>query len=56
MARECFVNARVTPAEKTWFQECAKVERLTVGEWLRRLAILRAAELMPKATMTGPER
>lgn len=55
MARESHIGVRVDELEKSWFQRCAKVERLPVGEWMRRLAILRANELMPKPT-TVPER
>jgi hypothetical protein len=50
MARGEMVTLRVTASEKRWFQRVAEMERLTLGEWLRRLAVLRAVEVTGEPT------
>jgi uncharacterized protein (DUF1778 family) len=39
------LKARVTPGQLERIQRAARVEAMTVSEWLRRLALLRVAEL-----------
>jgi uncharacterized protein (DUF1778 family) len=42
------VQFRATPEMRDWFKHAAHEERKTLSEWLRSMAIVRAAELVPQ--------
>ena len=41
------VQFRATPGLREWFKHAAHAERMTTSEWLRGMAIRKAAELVP---------
>ncbi len=47
MAKDGRLEIRLREADLRWFQACADIERVSVSEWVRRVAVLRAAELLP---------
>jgi hypothetical protein len=49
MAGRTLINFQSTPAQRDRFKEAAAAERMTLSEWLRRLAQLRAAELADRS-------
>ena len=40
------INFRTDPEQREWFKRAAHAECLTLSAWLRRLATLRAAEVL----------
>jgi uncharacterized protein (DUF1778 family) len=42
------VQFRATPKMRDWFKDAAHAERKTLSEWLRSMAIVRAAEVVPQ--------
>lgn len=45
MAKRILVNFETTEEQRRRFRRAAEVECTTLSEWLRRLALLRVAEL-----------
>lgn len=45
--KRTLVNFEATPELRDWFARAAEVERLSMSAWLRKLAVNRAAELVP---------
>lgn len=52
--KRVLVNFQVTPELRTWFSHAAHAERLSMAAWLRKLAINRAAELVPQPGAERP--
>ncbi len=50
MPKDTTIQVRAPRPQKERFRRCAEIERLSLSEWLRRLAIVRAAELLPDAS------
>lgn len=45
MAGRILINFRTTQEQRERFRRAAEVERMSLSEWIRRLALLRVAEL-----------
>jgi hypothetical protein len=46
MSKRVLVNFETTPEQRVWFKNAAHAERMSMSAWLRRIAIVRAAEVV----------
>lgn len=49
-AKEAILKLRVTGSQKRLFEEAARVDGLSLSEWVRRQSMLRASEILIRGT------